>query len=67
MRGQSCREAALVFLDWGIRSFFNENISREKRLRDNILTERSQRGKSHNRALTMQWPILVFFKVTNLL
>lgn len=47
--------------DWRNRSFFNENIAREKkRLRDNIFPERSQRGQSHNGALTMKRPILVF-------
>lgn len=59
VRGQSCNEAAQVF--WiGETDFFNENIAREKRLRDNIFPKSSRQGKSHNGALTMQRLLLVF-------
>ena len=63
MRAQSCTETAQVF--WIEEpDLFNENIARERRLRDNEFPERSQRAKSHNGALTMQRPILVFEAMT---
>lgn len=65
VRGQSSRETAQVF--WiGEPGLFNENIAREKRLRGNIFPKRNQRGESHNGALTLQRPILVF-EATSLL
>lgn len=58
-RAKLQREAAQVF---GIAEpvLFNENIAREKRVRDNIFPEKARGSMSHNETLIIQRPILVF-------